>query len=441
MNPSIRRRLLLWLSPILLLAGVIVAVPTWFNVHEEIDELFDKVIRETAYTQLITAGVGHATAAKPTVPADVDDIDLVIQTWDPGGRLRYRSHSFQPLPATTGEGLSTVHWRGEPWRVFTLKTPHSWIQIAQSLSERRETANEIALNLLTPLLFLLPALALLVWLGLGRGLRPLQKVVDAVERRTPDALHPIPDRALPHEVSTLVDALNGLLLRLDEAMVTQRRFIADAAHELRTPLTALSLQAQVAERSDNPEKQTVAIKTLRPAIARASHLVHQLLTLARLDPDHFQTPLKLLRFDELARTVVGEYAPLAEDRGIDLGIVETDTIQVSGDWNTLRVLLGNLLDNAIRYTPTGGRVDVSVLAAKGEARLVVSDDGPGIPDSERLRVFDRFYRAPSNAEPGSGLGLAIVKRIADQHDAAVHLADGEGGRGLTVSVRFAGTVP
>jgi two-component system OmpR family sensor kinase len=441
MNSSIRQRLLLWLSPTLLLAGVIFAVPTWFNIHEEIDELFDQVLRETAYSQLNSTSISNSNAQKQTNPPAVHDIDLISQKWSSDGRLLYRSHPFPALPAPIGEGLSTVYWQGETWRVFNLKTSGGLIQIAQSISERRQTANEIASHLLTPLVVLLPALALLIWFGLIRGLRPLQKVVDALEQRTPDSLRPIPDRELPHEVSTLVSALNRLLYRLDEALASQRQFTADAAHELRSPLTALSLQAQVLERAIDPHKRSLAIKTLRQGIARASHLVHQLLTLARLDPDAPQHPFTPLRLDELTRTVVGDYAPLAADRGIDLGLVAADATQVFGDDQALRVLLGNLLDNAIRYTSAGGRVDVSVLSTNGKARLEVNDEGPGIPDAERGRVFDRFYRVAGNAEAGSGLGLAIVKRIADRHGASIRLAEGAGGRGLTVSVSFCRRAP
>lgn len=441
MNSSIRRRLLLWLAPILLLAGVVFAVPTWFNIHEEIDELFDKVLQETALSQP-TAPSGH-DAKIPERPNRLggDDLDLISQRWSSAGDLLYRSHPFPPLPAAMVEGWSTVSWQGEPWRVYTLKTLGGLIQIAQSIGERRQTANEIALHLLAPLAILLPGLGLLAWFGLDRGLRPLQEVVEAVELRTPDSLHPLPDHELPHEVGTLVGALNGLLARLAEALASQRQFTADAAHELRSPLTALSLQAEVAERTTDPDKRSVALRTLRKGIVRASHLVEQLLTLARLDPDAAQTAFLPVRLDDIARMVVGEFAPLAADRGIDLGLATADAALISGDGDALRVLLGNLVDNAIRYTPRGGRVDVAVLAANGQMHLEVSDDGPGIPEAERGRVFDRFYRGTGAREAGSGLGLAIVKRIVDRHGACIRLAEGADGRGLTVSLSFAGTMP
>lgn len=204
-------------------------------------------------------------------------------------------------------------------------------------------------------------------------------------------------------------ALNGLLHRLDDALAAQRQFTADAAHELRSPLTALSLQAQVVERAIDPVKRATALTTLRHGIARATHLVEQLLILARLDPEAVRQLLVPLRLDELARAVVGDFVPLAAEKGIDLGVTVAEPMLVSGDAETLRILL----DNAIRYMPAGGRVDVSVRAENDAVRLDVADTGPGIPPAEHARVFDCFYRGLGNAEPGSGLGLAIVRRIAD----------------------------
>jgi two-component system OmpR family sensor kinase len=436
MNPPIRRRLLFWLSPTLVLAAVAFAVPTYVNVREEVDELFDKVLQDLAHSLQDSAVVAGETQSRRIPPPAAHDLDLMSQTWSPDGQLRSRSHPFPPLPLEPAEGWTTRDWRGEPWRAFTLKTPDGWIQVAQSREERRETANEIALRLLTPLLVLLPGLAVLIWLGLGRGLRPLRDLTRTVEKRSPEALQPIPPEGWPREVGTLVNALNGLLYRLDEALAAQRQFTADAAHELRTPLTALSLQAQVAERAVDPEKRAAALRALRQGIGRASHLVDQLLTLARLDPEAAEAPRVPLRLDDLARTVVGDYSLLAAERGIDLGLAVAEPALVAGDGGALRILLGTLLDNALRYTPAGGRVDVSVRAKGDAVWLDVRDTGPGIPESERTRVFDRFYRGTDQAEPGSGLGLAIARRIADRHGAAIGLADGATGSGLKLSVQF-----
>jgi two-component system OmpR family sensor kinase len=436
MNVSIRIRLTYWLMPILLIAGMAFAVPTWLNVHEEIDELFDKVLLEAAYS------LSHSNISQDVKPntsgssSYSDGIDLVSQIRGPDGRILFRSHSFSPLPQSKKLGYDIVNWQNQDWRIFNLKTGSGFVQVAQTVQERRDTANEITLHLLTPLLVLLPGLALLVGWAIGRGLAPLAQVAEAVAHRNPHSLEPIPNKGLPKEVSILVSALNALLSQLDQALSAQRQFTADAAHELRSPLTALSLQAQLAERATEPALRAQALQTLRQGIDRASHLVQQLLTLARLDPeagDYLLTPLFL---DDLARIVVADFAPQATNRHIDLGLSRADHVMVSGAEEALRILLSNLIDNAIRYSPADARIDVSVISEATAIRLEVNDTGPGIALDERNRVFDRFYRVLNSVESGSGLGLAIVRKIADQHQADIRLTDGDGGIGMKVIVTF-----
>lgn len=436
MNVSIKNRILLWLSPALLLAGFAFTASTYFNVREEVDELFDKVLQAMAYSLQTLP----PTAVKNAVPvyrvAQASDLDLIGQRWSGDGRLSYRSHPFEPLPVDTPEGWSIVHWRGEPWRIFSLATPEGLVQVAQALRERRETADEITLQLSAPLLLLLPTVAMMAWFGVRRGLAPLQTVVAAVGRRDPNDMGPFPDQEAPQEICALTAALNGLLTRLQGALAAQRRFTADAAHELRSPLTAVSLQAQIAERTGDPQKQALALLRLRQGIQRATHVLNQMLTLTRFDPEAPPPPLVQVRLDELARSVVADMAAVAAEKVIDLGITSIEPTVIKGNAGELQVLIGNLLDNAVRYTPRGGRIDVSVKKEQEAAILSVCDDGPGISIEERQRVFDRFYRGRDNTEPGSGLGLAIVRRIADRHAADVRLASGRHGKGLCVRVRF-----
>ncbi|MEI8571408.1 histidine kinase [Methylomonas sp. LW13] len=436
MNSSIRKRLTFWLMPVLLLTGTAFAVPTWLNVHEEIDELFDKVLLDAAYA---LSHANYAQGVKPDsndLALHGDGIDLVSQIRDSEGRILFQSHPFSPIPQVGKPGYDTVNWQNQAWRVVNLKTDKGLVQVAQALQERRETANEITLHVLTPLLILLPALTLWVGWAIGRGLAPLAQVADAVAHRNPHSLDPIPDKGLPAEVSILVGALNGLLNQLNQALSAQRQFTADAAHELRSPLTALSLQAQLAERATEPDRRALALQTLRQGIARASHLVQQLLTLARLDPEAGDSPFKPLFLDDLARDVVADFAPLAANRHIDLGLSRADHVRVTGAEEALRILLGNLIDNAIRYSPADAHIDISVIGDTKTVSLEVNDTGPGIALDERDRVFDRFYRVLHSAESGSGLGLAIAKRIAEQHQADITLSDGDGGMGLKVIVTF-----
>jgi signal transduction histidine kinase len=320
--------------------------------------------------------------------------------------------------------------------MFTAVTGTQTIQVAQSSSLRTELAAAAALRLLVPILAVLPLLAGLVWLILDRGLAPLSRVARAVGARSPGSLDPLPAEGLPGEVRPLVDALNRLLARLAEAFTVQRRFAADAAHELRTPLTALALQIQLAERARDDADRAAAFAKLKEGVKRATRLVQQLLAMARLEPEASERPFERVALDALAQSVVAELAPLAAARPATLALTRVEPVDVTGNEDALRLLLNNLVDNAIRYVPAGGRIEVRTFRRGGEAVLEVADDGPGIPAEERARVFDRFYRVAGTDAPGSGLGLAIVRQVADLHHGRVELADGLGGKGVTVGATF-----
>jgi two-component system OmpR family sensor kinase len=295
-----------------------------------------------------------------------------------------------------------------------------------------------------PFLVLIPILALLIWIVVGRSLAPIHRLAQGVSQRSPGALDPLPDDAYPPEMQPILSALNDLLQRLSQAFATQRAFVADAAHELRTPLAALKLQLQLVERETDPAQTALGFKKLHDRLNRATHLVQQLLTLARherhaAEPEHRPVDLRAL-----AISTASEHAPLAQNKGVDLGVMpfpKGDGPKILGDESSLRIMLGNLVDNATRYTHVYGRVDISVSSADdGSALLCVADNGPGIPEEDRSRVFDRFYRREGTGESGSGLGLFIARTIADQHGATITLSE-TGGGGLTVTVRFKPSLP
>jgi two-component system OmpR family sensor kinase len=241
---------------------------------------------------------------------------------------------------------------------------------------------------------------------------------------------------VPEEAQPLVLSLNDLLARLKSALDAQRALVADAAHELRTPLTALQLQVQLVERATSAEERASALGALQTGLQRAIHAVQQLLTLARQEPGAGEYRPVTLSLAQLIRDVVVEQESLAEAKGIDLGVTQADEqALVSGDREALRILLSNLVGNALRYTPRGGRVDVACGMREGQAFMSVDDNGPGIPPEDRERVFDRFYRGAAGGEIGSGLGLSIVKAIADRHRASVVLGDSDVG-GLRATVSF-----
>jgi two-component system OmpR family sensor kinase len=283
---------------------------------------------------------------------------------------------------------------------------------------------------------MLPFLGLAGWWIVGRGLAPLGRIASAVKERSPTALTPLSRDGLPQEIRPLADSLNDLLARLDHSFSLQRRFAADAAHELRTPLTALNLQVQLAERAQGPEERARAFERLRQGIRRATRLVQQLLTMARLDPDAAAAPSTAVDVGALVASVVEDARPTASEHSIELACQASSSgTTVSGSEDALRILFNNVVDNAVRYTPAGGRVDVRCERDGGALQVVVEDTGPGIPEEERERVFDRFYRGRSAEGSGTGLGLAIVSQVAEMHRGRVALEAGAQG-GLRVVVRL-----
>jgi two-component system OmpR family sensor kinase len=269
------------------------------------------------------------------------------------------------------------------------------------------------------------------------SLEPVERVRSQVASRQADDLSPVLENGLPDEVQPLVRELNLLFGRVRTAFDAQQSFVADAAHELRTPLAALRLQAQSLERADNPEARKVAVARLTTGIDRATRLVEQLLVLARQEANAAggvaSQPVEVA---ELARRTVAEMAAVAQAKGVDLGLQQADAASVDGQADALHILLRNLVDNAIKYTPGGGTVDIAVRTEPGAVKVSVEDSGPGIPPEERERVFDRFYRIAGSEAQGSGLGLAIIKSIAERHGAKLELGQSDRLGGLAATVTF-----
>jgi two-component system OmpR family sensor kinase len=432
---SIRRTLLVWLLAGLATIALAATGATYLAARREAGELLDLQLKQLAYSTRIDDLLrGNRPGFETRRDARTSGItELVTQIWDRDGVLVYWSQPGMGLPVPATEGYATVRHDGRDWRVYTLVQGTHALQVAQEQSEREAIATQAAARTLVPFLALLPVFGGLIWLAVGRSLQPLDAMSRAVAKRRADALAPLADRGVPEELQPLVASLNGLLARLSDALNAQRRFTADAAHELRTPLTALKLQLDLARRND---EATAALDDLGAGIARASHVVDQLLTLARVEPEAFAERRTACDLSALARDAIVSRAALADDKAIDLGLARETTATVEGDPATLAILLSNLLDNALRYTPRGGRIDVAVDADADAVTLSVADTGPGIALADRERVFDRFVRGSDVSESGSGLGLSIVKRIAEAHRASIALDAPAEGSGLIVRVRF-----
>ena len=434
---SLRARLLGSLLAGVLFIGAAGGWVVYRNALAEADAFFDYHLRQTA---LILRDEPVEYLLAPQLPPTNASYDFVVQVWSLDGVRVYLSRPHAVLPDITTLGFSTVTTPEGRWRVFGVQAVTRVIQVAQPLSVRERRAAELALQTLKPFALLLPVLALLIWVAVGHALEPLGRLTAQVKARRVDALDALPGEHLPDEVQPLVAALNELLGRLRAALERERAFMADAAHELRTPLTALHLQVGMLTRASSEGEREAAMSTLAAGVQRAIHLVEQMLVLARQEP-RADSPRVPVRLDELARGIVAELVPLADAGHIDLGVAAAQPATITGDPDAVRTLLRNLVDNAVRYTPAGGRVDVTAESTPGSARLTVTDDGPGIPPEERTRVFDRFHRRAGTAPPGSGLGLAIVKAIAEAHGATVSLAPGPSGKGLAVTVVFPAQPP
>ncbi|HXZ52336.1 MAG TPA: ATP-binding protein [Burkholderiales bacterium] len=429
---SIRRRLLAWLLGGTALAVAAGTVSTFLMAREEANALADYQLQQMALSFRDHA-LASGLIAREDNPAH--GLEVLVQIWDQQGVRLYISHPKAGIPDRAQLGFADVSAPGGRWRVFSVQLQDHVIQVAQRYSVRDRIAARLALRTAWPMVAVLPLLGLLIWLTVGKGLSPIERLARDVGRRSPDALAPLEERGLPREVQPLVHALNDLLHRLQRALETQRAFVADAAHELRTPLAALRLQAQIAERAAQDGERRDALGSLKRGVERASHLVQQLLTLAREEDQAAQAPSVPVRLDELAREVIGEHASLAHDKSIDLGMAREEPLSVEGNPAGLRTLLSNLVDNAVRYTPAGGSIDVSLAREGGEAVLEVSDSGPGIPPAERARVFDRFYRRAGDGTEGSGLGLAIASQVIARHRGSIVLGDSPKG-GLRVVLRL-----
>jgi two-component system OmpR family sensor kinase len=435
---SIRRTLLLWLLAGLAAIALAASGVTYLTARREVGQLLDLQLKQLAYSTRIDdllRGRRPGFDARKA-PPNAGVTELVTQIWDRDGVLVYWSQPGMGLPVPATEGYSTIRHDGRDWRVYTLVQGTHALQVAQAQDERAAIATQTALRTLVPFAALIPFFGVLIWVGVGRGLEPLDAMSKAVSKRRPNALAPLPERALPDELQPLAASLNGLLERLSDALASQRRFTADAAHELRTPLAALKLQVDLARRTSEPREIAAALDDLEAGVARASHVVEQLMTLARVEPEAMAQTRTQCDLVALAKEAIVARAALAANKSIDLGLARETPAVVDGDPASLGVLLSNLIDNALRYTPRGGRIDVSVERDDRGVTLSVADTGPGIPADARERVFDRFYRGEASGETGSGLGLSIVKRVADAHQATIALDAPPQGTGLVVRVRF-----
>jgi two-component system, OmpR family, sensor kinase len=421
MMPSLRIRLLLLLGASILAVTSLQFIVTLRAATQQADKLFDYHMQQIAFA-LQDSGFDR-DGAYDTQGAEQIGFDFVIQIWSDDGARVYQSRPYRALPAQGKLGYSNVTLGNGEWRMYATRNDDLVIQVAQKLDTRRERAVSLALYSVWPIL---PAASLLfaaVWWVITSALQPLNRIGRELANRHPGSLDPVVTEGVPREVASLVGELNALLERTGRALRSQQDFVADAAHELRSPLTALKLQLRTLATSRNDTEREQALIRLQGGTDRAARLVEQLLTLARQDPFAEPCSAEPIPFQQCVGQALSDVAALAASKGVQMDYQPGPAVGVLGAAEDLRVLVRNLADNAIRYSPPNSTVRVEVLSDDARVTLRVIDAGPGIPATLRARVFDRFFRVPGTAPTGSGLGLAIAKAIAERHQASLELRD------------------
>jgi two-component system OmpR family sensor kinase len=442
LNESVQLKLSFTLSLAILLVAIVAGIFSFLSAYDESHELQDDVLRQVA--QLTDHQ--RLSPDEPTGDSFLKEVDeesrVIVQ------RLRAPHASSASvekgvvlrLPTTLADGWHMIEVSGKTFRVLvkTLGTGER-IAVAQESGFRNEIARDGALRTVMPFLILVPVLLLIVTDLVRKMFRPVAKLSQEIDQRTEQELHPVEAINLPVEVRPFAVAINRLLARVDQSMESQRRFVADAAHELRSPLTALSLQAERLAQAEMSDVAKDRLTVLRKGIERGRSLLDQLLTLAKAQSatNSPPSPVSVLG---VYRRVLEDLMPLAQAKHIDIGLEDVEDVEIWASELDMFTVVKNLVDNAIRYTPEGGRVDLSVKLSVGMVELRIRDNGPGIPLAERDRVFDPFYRTLGSQQIGSGLGLAIVQTIANRIGAQIRLefSDSLQQTGLTVLVNVHG---
>jgi len=433
---GIQRRLLLLLGALIVVVSGLQFAASFSAAMAQTNRLFDAQMRQITRTLRLSPGAVSG--------ADKDfhaQFDLVIQLWRADQVTVYQERQHRMLPPRAPLGYSDITLANGEWRVYAAELDGGVVQVAQKLAARRTEAINLALNTLWPMLLMsLLLLGAMRWIVIV-ALRPLGAVRDQIARRDARALEPVDSRDAPPEIVPLLDALNGLLARVSDNIELQRQFVADAAHELRSPLTVLRMQIQMLGKDQPETDRQASLAVLAAAIARSSRMVEQLLGLARQDAlGQDSAAPERIELSDFAGAAIAELAGFAASKQVELSFLDSMQVAVPGHADSLMILMRNLLDNAVRYTPAGGAVSIAVGRHGGCGVLIIADSGPGIPEADLPRVTGRFYRVPGSSDSGSGLGLAIVLAAARHLGARLELRNSVSG-GLVASVVFPQVLP
>jgi two-component system, OmpR family, sensor kinase len=435
-SKSLRKQLLVWLVPMFLVVAIIASVCTY--------SMFGSMVRWFMDSQMQVLADSHSAETlgppnlRPLTDHHVGKGGLVVQIWDAQGRLLTTSYPPLGVPLQAGNGFHDIQFGTRHWRVYALHTPERTVQSIQCLEFREDVIRKQALQAGLPIALLIPISAWLLWLAACRAMSKLETVARAAAAQDENTIGELPTKDIPTEISPLVVAVNTLLVRLRDAFASQRRFVQDAAHELRTPITAMTLQLENLKACPMDSETAAQVSQFEAGLKRTKRLIEQLLRLARQEAPQKADAASSIDLAAFLRELISDLMPCADHRDIDLGFTVDINATVRANPHELRSLLHNLLDNALRYTPEHGVVDVRLFTDGGKIVVEIVDSGPGIPPDLLPRVFDRFFRIEGSDTEGSGLGLAIAKHAAERNRIDLHLDNRIERSGLVARVSFAG---
>lgn len=451
-STTLRRQVLAWVSIPLGILWLISAYIDYDIAKRYVNVAYDRALLESALD------IGRQVRVlRGRIYVDLPEVAIQMLRTRETGQLYYMvtgpdreyitgEPDIKPAqPSQSGQAhYYNDTYREQPVRVTAIQLPvetedvrgQVTVHVVESVQPRTELIRELSIGFALPQAFVAICAFIVIWFSVTRALAPLSLLRQEIEQRSHRDLSPLPAAHVPSEVRPLIESMNALLHRLSAALSAQQRFIADAAHQLRTPIAGLRTQTELALRLSAPEEVRATLTQLQIAAEHTTHLVNQLLSLARAEPsaEHTQAMVRL-DFNALARATTTEWVPRALARGIDLGFDGPDTpAHVNGDDFLLREMLGNLIDNAIRYTQCGGNVTVRLTPARDAIAIAVEDNGPGIPENERDAVLERFHRVLGTGVEGCGLGLAIVREIVLRHGGQIRLRASPGEHGTLAQV-------
>ncbi|QKK33368.1 sensor histidine kinase N-terminal domain-containing protein (plasmid) [Rhizobium indicum] len=449
---TLSQRLFLRILPTLIITIAVIGFFAYRSATREIDNIYDAQLINDA--NVLWSLMKHPlTRPLPRPTVQVPDLDFNMdnqlalnedaddyadahsfRAWKGGALAFASSNAFPAEIKQFTAGFSDVTYQAELWRIYSLPIPNSdiTIEVAEKIVLREGLVENILLNLAFPLLILVPVIAIIIWLAINNGLINIRELVSQIRARTPDDLSMIATRGLPRDLAPLVHSLNNLLRKLGRSLTMERRFSDLAAHQLRTPQAGIKLLLQLFDRADSDDERRALLKDLVVSNDRAMHLIEQLLRLARVS--HQPLQLEPLPLREIAAAAVADFGALLNNRNFDVGLIGAQDANVLTDHALLRVMIDNLLDNAIKYSPDRGKIEVRIEPGARGWRLSIMDNGPGIPPEQRDAAFQRFNRLDAHAGEGAGLGLPIVVDIGNRLEIGITLGTPAWGRGLRVDL-------